>query len=432
MSNESLMAMMDTLLKQASHAEKRALSDISGPEPTTHSVMSADSGTKPATQGARSAENEADIKEEFGDVLAVTGQEDAESASSFEKDEADDIGTQTSDADEMRGNVQQPKATKDAPPDSGPGDETFSEKYSAASVVASGNRLLALLSRLPGLNKSAEGEEEEEEGEEGEEGESAEAESAEGESAEAEAAEGEEEGEEEEKAASVKRASSREKRAAAEKYREDAEAGYVAAKMITEQLLNKQAEEKEAIALAENIIKTAHADAETLCEFLDSHEKGTKAMHAVKKAALRKRGMPEEALPVMGEGGELAPEEGAMIPPEILAAGAPEGGEMGVETGGGGGDEEAAIDALADALAEAGVTPEELAQTIAEVGNEEGAPAGVPEELGGGMEEESGGPVEGEPVVEEEAAEEVPEEPKSATYRRAKQIKRALLNIARS
>jgi hypothetical protein len=336
------MAMMDTLLKQASQAEKRAsgLSNTSGPEPTSHPDMSADPGTKPATEGARSSENEADVKEEFGNDLATTGQEDAESAANRDKDEADSIGTQSSAADEMRGNVQQPKATKDAPADSGPGDETFSEKYSAARVVDAGNRLLALLSKEAGLQKGAEDEEGSEEYEE-EEG-------AEEEAKEEEA---------EEKTAFLKKASDMEKRAAAEKYPEDAEAGYVAAQMIAENLFNKQAEEEKAAALAEQIIKAAHADAEMVCEFLNSHEKGTKAIQALKTASMNKRSMPEAGLPAMGGSGEI-PIEGEMIPPEALAAGAAEMPEAGGDGGAGGGDDEATINALAEALAEAGATVE--------------------------------------------------------------------------
>lgn len=410
MGNQSLMAMMDTLLKQASQAEKRAsgLSNTSGPEPTSHPVMSADPGTKPAVEGARSAENEADVKEEFGNDLATTGQEDAESAANRDKDEADSIGTQSSAADEMRGNVQQPKATKDAPADSGPGDETFSEKYSAARVVEAGNRLLALLSKEAGLQKGAEDEEGSEEHEEEE--------SAEEEAKEEEA---------EEKTAFLKKASDMEKRAAAERYPEDAEAGYVAARLITESLFNKQAEEEKAAALAEQIIKAAHTDAEMVCEFLDSHEKGTKAMQALKTASMSKRSMPEAGLPAMGGSGEI-PTEGAMIPPEALAAGA-----AGVpETGGG--DDEATIDALAEALAEAGVTPEELAQTIAAAGAGEGAPdesAGVaPDEAAGGGEE--GGEEEGS-GEEEEGGEEQEEVPKAASLKRIQAVKQALLKLAK-
>lgn len=410
MGNQSLMAMMDTLLKQASQAEKRAsgLSNTSGPEPTSHPVMSADPGTKPATEGARSAENEADVKEEFGNDLATTGQEDAESAANRDKDEADSIGTQSSAADEMRGNVQQPKATKDAPADSGPGDETFNEKYSAARVVEAGNRLLALLSKEAGLQKGAEDEEcEEEEG-------------AEEEAKEEEA---------EEKTAFLKKASDTEKRAAAETYPEDAEAGYVAAQMIAENLFNKQAEEEKAAALAEQIIKAAHADAEMVCEFLNSHEKGTKAMQALKAASMNKRSMLEAGLPAMGGSGEIPtegamiPPEGAMIPPEALAAGAaemPEAGGAGGDVGAGGGDDEATIEALAEALAEAGVTPEELAQTIAEAGGSEGAP----DEAAGAMPvAEAGGEGAGGEVAEEA--------PKAASLKRIRAIKQALLNLAK-
>ena len=404
MSQQSLMGLMDDLLKQAKHEEKRALSDISGPEPTTHPVMQADPGTKPATEGERSSENESDVRGELGEA-GITGQEDANSADALEKDEADDIGTQTSDSEEMAGNVQQPKATKDAPPDKGPGDETFSEKYSAAAIVESGNKLLAALGNLTGQHKQASEDEGEKKGGEEKEAEKGKKKPCPPESGNcAKKAEDAADPAEEEA----------EKRAAAEKYSEDAEAGYVAAQMIANQLFDKKAEDEKAAAIAENIIKTAHADAELLHEYLLGREKGADATASIKKAGMKKRAMPgmipPEAMAGAGPemGGGIPPEMGGGLPPEMGGA----GGEMPPEMGAGGGEEEA-LDALAEALAEANVTPEELAATIAEAQAEAGGAPGEEAEMigeGAGEAEEAGEELGAEEEVGEEAGEEVAEE----------------------
>jgi len=439
--NQSLMGLMDEMLKQAEHEEKQALSNVSGPEPTSHPVMGADDGTTPAREGARSSENEADIREDYGEA-GSSGQEDADAVSDKEKDPADSIGTQTSNAEEMRGNVQQPKSTKDGPAENGRGDSSPShpttqelhnqEKYSAAGIVDSGNKLLAALAKMTGNEKVA---------------------SKGGALPEKKAP-----GAKEDKGGdgAVKEASEQEKRAAAEKYSEDAEAGYVAAEMLVNQLFGKQAEQEKAAEIAENIIKTAHADAELLHEYLLGQESGTE------KAANKRKGHKKQAMPPEAAMGAMPPEAAmAAMPPAAMAAGGGEGeGEMippeELAAGEEGGGEEEAIDALAEALAEAGVTPEELAATLAEAEGggempyEEGEGGGeMPYEEGeaGGMAEEGGGEVappaakgeeggEGgeEPAKKEPPAEGDEEEGKEAGHKAARlkgRLKKSLLDLVR-
>ena len=304
-------------------------------DPTSHPVMKADDGTQPAREGSRSAENEADIKKHLGNA-GMTGQEDAGSASG--KQPSDTMGTHKMEADEMGGNAKEPKAKKDEPgkhtggPESPghPSNATFSEKYSAVADL--NTQILTRLTQLGVKTASA---------------------PAPAVPAPAPAS------------APASAPAPMDKAAAAEKYREDAEAGYVAAELLARGLgFDKEAEAKEQAVNAAidqglgRIIKAAQDVATNYSAFHLNY-----VQSLTKKAE--------------GEGGGGG-EGGAETPPEALAAAAgpeagppPEGGEGGPQ------NEEAILDAVAKALAEAGVTPEELAAAVEQAQGGEG---------GGGLE----------------------------------------------
>jgi hypothetical protein len=316
----------------------------------------------------------------------MTGQEDANKASSTHP--SDSIGTQKMDSSEVKGNVQTPKSTLEKPKKPTGGDEssghpsnaTFSEKYSEVTEI--GNRIVSALASIgiksaaapavapmgntmPAAVPAA----------------TPAASAAPAASASPTAA----------SATPAQSKSAQEKLAAATKYRDDAEAGYMAAELVASQMgFSKEATEQEKAADAQveqvigNIVKNAQADAETYAQFLGAHIAG-------QQAALQERGLAKKAegpgmMPAADDGSSAG---GAMIPPEVLAAGAggaggegapPEAGGPGGPGGpGGGGDEEATLDALAEALAQAGVTPEELAAAVEEAqasGGEGGPPGG--------------------------------------------------------
>lgn len=350
-------------------------------DPTSHPVMKVDDGTKPAQTGARSSENTSDVKKALGEG-GITGQEDANSADQHKP--SDDIGTKTQASDEVKGNVATPKATKDAPESSHPTNALFNEKYS--SVTEIGKRLVAAISDLtkaanvtltqapvatpaPTTNKEAEL-----------------------------------------------------KTAAAQKYTEDAEAGYLAAELLARSMgFGKEAaaEQAQVDSCIGNIVKSAEADAELFVDFLAGH------MQGVHEAQTKKANhLPED--PAAAGGGEL--------PPELAAAMGGGGGEMGggpppemgggppPEMGGGGGEGgDATIEALAQALDEAGVTPEELVAALeAEMGGGGGGEmggGGPPPEMGGGGPPPPPGPEAGAGGAEPAAEEEVPsKEPKEAAF----------------
>jgi len=412
-----VFGLMDNLLEKI-RAEKRAAQKkaTDGSEPTAHPVMNADDGTQPAREGSRSAENESDVEKDYG-VLGNTGQEDANAASS--ENQADSIGTQSQAADEVKGNVAKPKPDKDGPAESGAGDasaghpsnQTFSgedAKYGAA--IDSGNKLLGLLAEAMGKTAAEntdtdEGASENAQKKEGEEVPSPASDAGDKEKVptskdkEKEAAD-KTEGE---KTAEVEKTAEELKKEAAEKYREDAEAGYMAAGLLAEQMgFGKQAEEETTAVNArlEGIIKTAQQDAVLLADFLGGINKGQEKAAAEKQAALAKLAQPPMDLgPAPEEGmGEGVPAEALMDEEAAL--------------GEGGGDEAVALELLADALEEAGVGPEELAALA---------------EGEGGMGEEMPTEEGAEAVAEETGAEEeVPKE--ASTKLKAKQRLMALLS----
>jgi len=367
--------LLQTFIKEAQKSEQMAKKATDPSEPTSHPVMKTEDGTQKAQEGAKGTELTSDIRKAYGES-GVTGQQDAGSAPGNSEKTIGEMKPMASDS--MGGNVQTPKATKDAPPGKGPGDDTFSEKYSELAGI--GNRLLGSLSTLIQQKQAAmppqlaaalgkkETPKEEPKAEEKKEGPAH------------EKAEGEKAGSAVNKAA-----------AAAEQYPDDAAAGYMVAESLLNELNQNQLQQKQAADKFENIIKTAQDDAVLYASFFNGLTKGAEfGKHARTKAA--------EGLPMSEEGGEGGegpedaggapggPEGG--LPPEImaqLAGGAggagPEAGGAGPEAGGAGpeaGGDEAVIEELAQALDQAGVTPEELAQAIAHAqGGGEGGEGGL-------------------------------------------------------
>jgi hypothetical protein len=331
--NVDVLDLMDKFLTEVRTEKRASIKQATDPsKPTTHPVMDADDGTMKAREGARSAENKGDAADTNSNV---SGQEDANSVDG--KDPADSIGTQKMEAGEVKGNVAHPKSGKDKPQESSghPSNSTFSEKYSSFSAAAAlGADLLAELEKQSSH----------------------------------------EEGCTEEQGLS--------KEAAAEQYREDAEAGYAAACHLAEQLgFSKSAEAETAQtqvaqSVVESIIKSAEEDAERYVQFLAGHIAGLNKVH------MKRAGEPD---------GDEQPGEGAPMSNDAMAAGSAEetasdeAGNphmMGGEGGEGGGADEH-LEQLAQALQEAGVTPEELAQAIQQIEAEHGggggeAPGGMP------------------------------------------------------
>lgn len=367
---------------------------------TSHPSQSVDDGTVSAPEGERSSENVSDIKKEVGGTVGVAGQEDANSAD--QNTPADSIGTQSQASDEVKGNVPTPKAAPEKPGQDGQGDaspehptsHTFGEKYSSISSL--GNKILAGLAVANAQPKKAD----------------------------AAVAPGTDvqvtvPSKEVKKEAKKKEAPKVEKKAEAN-LEKDAEAGYLAAKALYDVVMQKQASNADDTqAVIAPIVKAAQSDAQTFCEFMQGFEEGTKERSMNKTAAavdqignalyqaadaglltpamLKKAAddlsaltgqqvSPEELQAAMAgggaPGGEMPPEAmGGGMPPEAMAGA---GGDMGAE--------DPQIQAIAEELAQAGVTPEELIAAIQGAGGE-GAP------MGGEM-----GAPEGSPAVNAEAA----------------------------
>lgn len=389
--------------KEAAH--KKTATDPS--EPTSQPVMKADDGTVKATTGSRSSENDADIRKAYGGA-GNSGQEDANSASG--EHPSDTIGTQKMDASQTKGNVETPKATLPKPTKNDGGGEspnhptnsTFSEKYS--KLLGRGKTFLEKVAALTP------------------------AEAAPAPTTTKVAGEGMGENKTEKTnpaATQAPKAEGKEpedaKKLAAAKYPEEAEAGYLAAALLAQQLgFSKQAAVKDDPALqsqVEEVVKYAAMLADDYCDFLDGFEKQGEPVPFDRKnpGAPYKPKSKDQAKEELGKkANDLFPAGGAeaspMIPAEAMAgdmggagggAGAPPmdagGGGMPPGAGGmgGGGDEEAIIAQLAQALQEAGITPEQLAQAVAAEGaggaGGGGMPMGGDPMAGGGMPPEAGG-----------------------------------------
>jgi len=362
----SALGVMEAVLENAREACRLHKAAADPTEPTTHPVMDITDGTQKAQTGARAAEHKKDITEAFGEA-GVSGQEDS-SAAGDGKVPANSVGTQAMFADEVKGNVPTPKATKDAPAKGGAGDaspghptnETFQEKYSSARMAKRGHEILAdLVVTLKRAEDASELPEKKKE---------------EGKNKAVPFLEGKED----------KKVGGDEKKEAAARYREDAEQGYIAAQLLAEAVMGKSAEDQKIAKVIAGVVKAAGADADLVVDFIQGFEKGAAISRTVKAAEM----------PIGAEGGipqELLAGAAGGIPQELLAgaAGAPQEGIPGAEGGAPTEeDPEKVLDALADALAEAGVTPEELAQIVAEQGAGAGAGEGKAPEEGASSAEE--------------------------------------------
>jgi hypothetical protein len=353
--HKSVLTLIDGFLKEASaDLEKQASNlDLAGDAKSTHPSANVDDKTKPATEGSRSSENEADVKKEVPNTINDASSENrggSEEAATVQGDQ----GTATMSSDSgLKGNVDTPKKDHSkSMSDSGPGDDTFNNNWDKASAAAAltgeANKLLADVALLSGTKQA---------------GQKQAAPQAKKEDAQPAApADGEAQASDAAKTASDDEAVEMFKKAA-EQYPEDVEAGYVAAAMLAQQLgLMKEAgAEDETAQQVAAIQKEAEADAENYVQFLqgfaETMEKGAQPM-----------GDPAALAALAGEGdagGEMGAEEMAEGGEDVGDVEAGEGGEEEALEGG-----EDQLDAIAAALAKAGVTPEELAAAVAAQGEE--------------------------------------------------------------
>jgi hypothetical protein len=380
-----LLDNLDQMLHEVGESEKAAAAQkaaegqadpgsIGGP--SSHPVASAPNNTVAATEGPRSSENESDTKADYGS--STPADPASENTAGGSDKPSDSIGTQSMDASEVAGNVQQPKPTKEGPAEGGLGDAspghpsnaTFNEKYSfdqnLANLSGLGNQILLGLATAP---KQA-----------------ADAANASGSTPAPQREESDGKSATDTGNANVEAADDSEYKEAAAAYPEDAEAGYLAAQMLTHQIINGEQIAKEAAAQQEAVVgelrKDAAASAELLCDYVEGHMLGQQ--HGAKQAMgdyaeneeMSAQDMAEDSEPGVGME-DAAP----MIGAEELGAG---GGAEEAMMGGGGGDEEAVIEALADALAEAGVSPDALAEAVSEAeGEGEGGMEYAEPEMGG-------------------------------------------------
>jgi len=359
----SALDLVQDFLEEIRGSEKKAETG-DGSDPTSLPYKGVSNNTQKATTGARASENREDVKKSLGST-GVTGQEDADSApNTSEKSQSGDMKRLTADD----GAPQTIKAYPPKPGDKGPGDETYDKKYAElhdkaaawlekyASVKPECKKTNTSENAIPKENLSAPKDSVPTTGEE--------------------------------KAAELQ------KRAAAGKYREDAEAGYVAAKLLATQVaqsLDKQASavDEEAIALEKiaAVRAAAEQDADMFIDFMRGH------MNAMSKKAEPEPEPEEHAEPDADNAGgppdgDADDQGGGGDPMAAMmgGGGAPPGAEGGMP--GGGESPEAKLEAIAAALEEAGITPEELAEAIAAVEQAQGGGGGgggMPPEAGGGM-----------------------------------------------
>lgn len=348
----SVINLIEGFLKEASNL------DLAGDAKTTHPSADVDDKTKPATEGSRSSENEADVKKTVPN--SINNEDTANTDSKGPNPGATvngDQGMTTMDADSgLKGNVDTPKKDhSQAMSDSGPGDgsESFSgdwDKASAAGrLVGEANALLADIAMLSGMQGTA----------------------AQSRPAQKSAAASEPAATGDEAAELFKQA--------AEQYPEDVEAGYTAAALLAQQMgLMKEASDVNPSAeteMIEQVIKSASHDAGNYVNFLHGYAE------QMQKAA-NPMGMDPSAMAALaGEGdagGELGAEEMAEGAEDEDAGAGLEGlgqaeEEQGEEDEGEeeGGDDETA--AIAEVLASNGIEPEELLAAIQQsAGGEEG------------------------------------------------------------
>jgi len=348
----SVISLIDGFLKeaQAGDLEKKAGNlDLAGDAKSTHPSANVDDKTKPAAEGSRSSENEADVKKDVPNSINNPDTENTDAKGNEGATVNGDQGTVTMGADSgLKGNVDTPKKDhSQSMSDAGPGDggETFKgdwDKASAASaLVGEANALLADVAMLTGATPPATGDVAQKSA-----------------AVDAPAADGSE--------VFAK---------AAKQYPEDVEAGYTAAALLAQQMgFMKGAAERpsDETQMVAGILKAASSDAENYVDFLQGYAE------EMQKAAMPMGADPAALAALAGEGdagGELGEDEMAAGAGDEEAGAALQGlggGEeaMGAEEmlgageeGGEGGSDE--LEAIAKVLAEAGIDPEELAEAVA-------------------------------------------------------------------
>lgn len=370
--HQSVIKLIDGFLKSAeADLEKEAAAnlDLASDAKSQHASASVPDGTRPATEGARSSENEADVRKDVPDTINDEASKNTGGTEGATPN--GDQGTVTMSADSgLKGDVDTPKKDHSkSMSDKGPGDDTFDgswDKASAAAELATeANSLLADIATLAGTKVAATGT------------------PTPPAAAAAAPAAGEAPKPDATKAASDE--STQLFKQAAEQYPEDVEAGYVAAAMLAQSLgLMKDAGAEDPTAeMVATIQKEASADGMNYVQYLKGFAE------TLEKGAMPMGADPAALAALAGEGdagGEMGAEEMAMGGEEAaLGAGAEEAGagemiegegEAGAAEGG-----ENPLEIIAAALKEAGISPEELVQLIA-AQTPEGGAAGGEEEAG--------------------------------------------------
>jgi hypothetical protein len=415
MSSDNFLSDLDKWVMES--FDKKAEEALRQGADSSHPSQNTEDGDKPATEGARSSENEADVKADIpGDNVDTAKETEAEGPGRGENTPALEMANAKPTGEDP---ANETAGVKDKPEDPGtahPAKATMGEKYSAAQLMTMGDEILNDIAALE-TEKSAAAEveievegkedeksedEEEEKSDDDEESKEAAAEkSAEdkpycktckadtkdkchcGEKKEAAEADGKDaEGKAEE--AEAKEAEAKDE--VSDEIKQAEEAGRAAAASIIEAVQNKQASaEAPAVdpnAVIDSIVKNAAADAQNVIEYLAMFKQAMGDMPAEEVAALADAAAAEA--PVT----DVPAEVGAI---EDVAGAAP------VDAGMGG---DAEVEALVDALVEAGVEPEELLALAGE--GEGGMPAAPVADAG------AEAPV--EDVVEEAAVEDVPKE----------------------
>ena len=377
----SALDLVQDLLEEIRGSEKKAETG-DGSDPTSLPYKGVSNNTQKGTTGARAAENIADVKKSLGST-GVTGQEDASSAPDTS------TKTQSGDMKRLTADDEAPQTIASKPPkpgDKGPGDETYDKKYAEAY-----DKTAALLAKYASAEpKKADDKKNASENAVPKENLTTPKDSV--------------------PTSGEDKTAELQKRAAAEKYREDAEAGYAAAEMLATQVataLSKQAnapsEDQVVMEKIAAVRTAAEQDAGMFIDFMRGH---LDAMS--KKAEPDPEPDPEpHAEPDADESGGPpdgdADDAGGGGMPPGAEGGMPPGAEGGMPPGGGGGgggSPEETLEAIAAALEQAGISPEQLAEAIAAVEQSQGGGGGggMPPGGGGGMPPGAGAGAGGPPV----------------------------------
>ena len=335
---------LDDLDKWVLDALEKPASD----EPTAHPSQDVDDGNQPASTGARASENESDVKAEVpGESVDEAKADEVEGPGRGENTPSNSIGTEaTATGESPAVETASVKAKPEDPGTSHPAKATMGEKYSAAQLRTMGDGILADIAVAAAASEKRAEKDDVDEAPEAPKATAKEVTTAaaakkdDAESAEAPKVEVEIETEGEEKESSAK------------EIKEAEAAGKEAASMVAGalNLTDEATEQTDPTRVVSDIRKSASADADNVAQYLAGF---------LSKAA---EGMPEmmdeSVVEETSEAGtpeaEAAVDAEAVVPPA------------------GGGAAGADLEALVQALVEAGVTPEEL-MALAE-GSGGGAP----------------------------------------------------------